>query len=142
MALRNAATVFGASWSSKRAWKVNSPARTINWLIDIFSWRIWRACENGSAISIAAGIGGSKDHSSSKGRFQRRPGAAALLPPVIGPAENAAALRLGFRGRRCWHFPDFGLRRGGGWGRHGVAFHRGDQLTLRGSGRQGATVDH
>src|SRR6266702_3036822 len=37
MALRNAATVFGASCSSKRAWNVKSPARTTNWLIGLFS---------------------------------------------------------------------------------------------------------
>ena len=30
------ATVLGASCSSKRASKVNSPARTISWLIDLF----------------------------------------------------------------------------------------------------------
>src|SRR3984957_20525950 len=33
IALRNAAQVFGASCSSKRAWNVKSPAWTISWLI-------------------------------------------------------------------------------------------------------------
>src|SRR5947209_7110811 len=34
MALRNAAQVFGASFSSKRALKLNSPTWTTSWLID------------------------------------------------------------------------------------------------------------
>src|ERR1700719_4934617 len=34
IARRKAATVLGANCSSKRAWNVKSPARTINWLID------------------------------------------------------------------------------------------------------------
>src|SRR5580700_1860685 len=33
IARRKAATVLGANCSSKRAWNVKSPARTINWLI-------------------------------------------------------------------------------------------------------------
>src|SRR5262245_27977959 len=107
MALRKAATVFGASCSSKRASKVKSPARTINLLMRVSQDRI------GSIPSIAT-----KKHLK-QGPFQ--PSAAVTwssheglqlllgLTPVIGPAEQPGAARLRLCRRR--RFLDLRLRR-------------------------------
>src|SRR6476620_4627302 len=58
IALREAAQVFGASRSSKRAWNAKSPARTISWLI-----RDTRDCEGEFWRNrFAAEAAGSKEH--------------------------------------------------------------------------------
>src|ERR1700758_4443609 len=101
MAFLNAAQVFGASSSSKRAPKVNSPVRIISWLIWLSRGSRTIRYPLQPVLSEARSIpadGGKR-------------GLLVGRPPVKGPAEQAAPRFLLRRGRRRSRFLDPGLRR-------------------------------